>query len=236
MDESRNWSGAVLYANPRGSGANKNTIEDPFDSVTGWWIIPNVHPKKDENGKYIDGDYRLWTWLGLDGWTNEFALKSGVTSSLKVEKGTITSRSIEAAILYRDGDHIAVKAFDGFTVEPGDVVATYVWSHEGTGNAYIYNQGRNTYSSATIDNISLEGATAEWIAAGRNPDDPNPYPFPHYGATVFFNGSAHHKSGSESSLSRAELVDAEDVGSHALRTSDLFLVHSGTLKAPKIKK
>lgn len=236
LDESDNWSGAVLHAAPRGFGANDDTINDPFDSVTGWWIIPNVHPKKDDHGNYVDGEYRLWTWLGLDGWINKVTLKAGVTSSLTVKNGTITSRSTEAAILYRNGDHISVSPFVGFTVEPGDLVAAYVWSHNSTGTAYIYNQGSNTYSNAAIDNISLEGATAEWIAAGRNPKDPSPYPFPSYGATFFFNGLAHHKSDLESSLSRAQLVDAQDVGSYALRAPDQFLVHSGALLPPIYKE
>ncbi|MCJ1270612.1 hypothetical protein MMC22_010509 [Lobaria immixta] len=236
LDESDNWSGAVLSADPRGFSNNDDKIKDPFKSVTGWWIIPNAHPKKDAQGKYVDGEYRLWTWVGLDGWTNKVALKAGVTSSLTVQNGTITKRSTDAAILYRNGDSINFKPFVGFTVEPGDLVAAIVWRQDSMGKAHIYNQGRNTYSNAEIEITSLEGATAEWIAAGRNPKDPQPYPFPNYGATFFFNGLADHESNWEESLSRAQLVDAQDVGSYAVRASDQFLVHSGALKPPIFKE
>lgn len=222
LDESDNWSGGIIHA------ADSNN--DSLTAVTALSIIPNIHPNKDALGNYLDGEYRLWTWLGLDGWTNKVSLKAGVTSSLTVQNGTITSRSTEAVILYQDGDNdIYVKPFVGFTVEPGDLVWTTVWRpgrQPTAGAAFIVNLGDKTYSNAAIDNISLEGATAQWIATGRSPKDPSPLSWPSQGASFFVGGLASGTR-SGSSLSQAQLVDAKHVGFQAVRAEDECLVGFG---------
>lgn len=232
LAEADNWAGAVLYASPRGAQSDPKVPKDPFYEVTGTWFVPKIHPNKVAgSNKYQDGQYRLWTWVGIDGWTNKVSLKGGITSSITVENGQVTSETTVAAILYQDGDKdsdIRVEVFKNFIVDPGDLITVDVWTTSDddttTGHAWIYNQGRNEYSTADIKNVPLEGVTAEWIAAGRNPNAQQQYKFPDFGATFFFHGLASHCKGKESSLERSELIDAQDLGSFTTRAEDQFLV------------
>ena len=228
--EANNWAGGVLYASPRAAQSNPTSPKDPFTEVQGSWFVPKAHPVKAKGSdQYQDGQYRLWTWVGIDGWTNKSSLKSGLTSALTVENGKITSETTNAALLFQDSDtDIHFQAFTNFQVDPGDLITSDVWitSDQGkvTGHAWIYNQGRNEYSTAAIEGLPLEGVTAQWIAAGRNPESAQPYEFPNFGATLFFDGLATHKSGKESSLERSELIDAQDLGSFSTRADDQVLV------------
>lgn len=236
--EARNWAGAVLYASPRAAQSEPASPNDPFVGVQGSWFIPKSHPIKKQ-GKIQDGDYRLWTWIGIDGWTNKSSLKSGITSELKVQGGKVTEEKTYAALLFQTGDKpddIHWQAFTNFQVDPGDLVTSHVWyttdKGKTTGYAWIYNQGRNEFSTASIESLPLEGVTAQWIAAGRNPGDPQPYEFPNFGATLFLDGLATHKSKKESSLDRAELIDAQDLGSYSTRAEDEILVFANVPAKP----
>ncbi|KAH9991417.1 hypothetical protein F4779DRAFT_609601 [Xylariaceae sp. FL0662B] len=227
LEEARNWSGAVLPVRdqpPVDSGKL-------FKQVSGSWIVPNPHALKDADGKLKDGDYRLWTWIGLDGWDNDVSLKIGVTSVLKAEDHTITEKHHEAALLFRGPteDSVRVFVFEDFEVQPGDFVLANVWGdiNGQTGKGSIVNWGSNGRAAGGVDateGVFLKGESAEWIAAGRNPDDPQPYLFPNYGATVF-KGFASNVDDHEASINRAMLIDAEDVNSVAER-GDAVLIHS----------
>lgn len=229
--EAHNWAGAVLYASPRRAQSDPNVPKDPFTTVVGSWVLPKIHPVKRGPGSndYEDGEYRLWTWVGIDGWTNKVSLKSGVTSALTVQNGKITSETSQAALIYQDSDtDIRVKVFENFTVDPGDLITGEVWTTTDggsvTGHARVHNFGRNEFSTASLENTPLQGVTAEWIVAGSNPGASQPYKFPDFGATHFFAGLAIHAGGKENSLDRSELIDAEDVGSFATRTEDQVLI------------
>lgn len=239
--EAENWAGGVLYASPRAAQSNPTSPSDPFTEVQGSWFVPKAHPVKVKGSdRYQDGKYRLWTWVGIDGWTNKSSLKSGLTSALTVENGKITSETTNAALLFQDSDtDIHFQAFTKFQVDPGDLITSDVWitSDQGkvTGHAWIYNQGRNEYSTAAIEGLPLEGVTAQWIAAGRNPESADPYEFPNFGATLFFDGLATHKSGKESSIERSELIDAQDLGSFSTRADDQVLVFANVPFKPPPK-
>ncbi|KAK6498041.1 hypothetical protein TWF506_004285 [Arthrobotrys conoides] len=79
--EARNWSGGVLPVRPQvynPCGIEVLNQEDPFDHIFGSWIIPNLHPRKHADGRVKDGDYELYTWVGLDGWESNETLKVDV--------------------------------------------------------------------------------------------------------------------------------------------------------------
>lgn len=238
--ESRNWSGAVLPVRPPVLPPNPGTpVEnstDPFRRVTGSWVIPNPHPMKI-NGKYKDGVYEMYSWVGLDGWDDGDCLKIGVVSELTVKNYQIIDRKIYAAILFRGADDSSIRyfRFENFIVEPGDLITGWVWGNIGddTGVGWICNQGRNEWTSGEVvasAGVTLRGNSAEWIVAGKGPLEKDPNPFPNYGATVFFNGFAHHLSGKSAGLHRALLANAQDLNSAADRGHDI-LVYGGTYKA-----
>ncbi|KAI0599164.1 concanavalin A-like lectin/glucanase domain-containing protein [Biscogniauxia sp. FL1348] len=228
LQETKNWSGAVLPAPSQEPAAS----DTPTASVSGSWRVPKCYPVKDDDGEVKDGEYRLWTWIGLDGWGNDVALKIGVDSVLKVVEHKVVEESYTAALLFRGPteESIVVVVIEGFTVVPGDLLTATVWGHvdDNIGTASIYNQGSNERGGGRIhaaEGVYLKGQSAEWIAAGRNPDDPRPYLFPEYGATVFFHGYATLADSSEASIDRAFLIDAKDVNSIAERGGTV-LVHS----------
>ncbi|KAI0182975.1 hypothetical protein EV127DRAFT_414593 [Xylaria flabelliformis] len=238
LAESKNWSGAVLpvrqaYDTPVNSAQSLDIRkEERFNQVTGSWTVPKLHPLKNSDGSYRDGDYAHYSWIGLDGWQDEVSLKIGLESKLVVEEGEITTQSHNAAILFRGQNEDSIRAyyFDGFIAKPGDLLSASVWGDIGGNVGYgsIINQGRNQQTGGKVEaatDIFLHGMSAEWVAAGKNPDDPNPHPFPNYGAVVFFNGLAASDKGEES-ISMAMLVDAEDVDSSASRGNQV-VVHSG---------
>ncbi|OCK90095.1 uncharacterized protein K441DRAFT_666782 [Cenococcum geophilum 1.58] len=230
LEESRNWSGAVLPSTPPDDAV-------PFDCVIGSWIIPNLHPRRAQNA-FKDGDYQCYTWVGLDGWTNSDCLKIGVVLELVVINGKIQKRSTYAAILFRGEaeDTMNVYVFSNFVVNPGDLVTGWAWVTDDddctTGNGWICNRSSNKWVSASIDapdGVVYEGTSAEWIVAGKNPDAEGADAFPNYGATVFFNGLAHRKEDGVVSMKEATMVNAQDVKSSAVRDEDGVIVHSATL-------
>jgi len=230
LEESRNWSGAVLPSTPPDDGT-------AFDSVIGSWIIPNIHPRR-KNNAFKDGDYQCYTWVGMDGWTNNDCLKIGVVLELVVINKKIQKRSTYAAILFRGQaeDEMNVYIFNDFVVNPGDFVTGWAWVTDDDdsimGNGWICNRSSNKWASASIeapDGVVFEGTSAEWIVAGKKPDSDDDILFPNYGATVFFDGLAHRKEGGIVSMKGAELVSAQDVKSSAVRDEDGVIVHSATL-------
>jgi len=236
--ESKNWSGAVLPTRPQVYPPNPPETTytgptDPFDRVVGSWVIPNPHPVIVD-GKYKDGDYEMYTWVGLDGWENTDCLKIGVVSVLQVKNSKIIKRENYAAILFRGKYDKSIRyfVFDGFIVEPGDLITGCVWGEIGssTGYGWICNEGRNEWASGRItaaSGVTLQGTSSEWIMAGQGPLERHPHPFPNYGATVFFNGFADYVSGKWAGINRAMLANAVDVNSSADRGQNI-LVYGGT--------
>ena len=132
LEESRNWSGAVLPSTPPDDAVS-------FDCVNGSWIIPNLHPRRTKNA-FKDGDYQCYTWVGLDGWTNKDCLKIGVVLELVVINGKIQKRSTYAAILFRGEaeDTMNIHVFSDFVVNPGDLVTGWAWiTDDEIGRAHV---------------------------------------------------------------------------------------------------
>ncbi|KAK6518931.1 hypothetical protein TWF281_003623 [Arthrobotrys megalospora] len=230
--EAKNWSGGVLPIRPQvydPSGTRVLTKQDPFNRVVGSWVVPNPHPQKTAEGRIKDGDYEVYTWVGLDGWEDTDALKVGIVSGLKARDGRIIDRYTYAAILFRGRSNNTIRVIKlvNFVVEPGDLVTGYVYGHPGSniGNAWIVNQGRNEWAAGQITaahGVTLQGKSAEWITAGQGPLEPQRHPFPNYGATVFFEGFAGQQSGQIQGIERALLSNAVDLDSSAERGHNIL--------------
>ena len=79
LGRNRNWSGAVLSVR-----SEDNKKGGRFQEVTGSWVIAKARPIYNADCTLKDGAYRLWNWIGLDGWENQQSLKIGLTTELDV--------------------------------------------------------------------------------------------------------------------------------------------------------
>lgn len=224
LDENRNWAGAVVRATATG----KPTVEESFRRVVGAWGVPVISPTKDDSGKIITGSYRIWNWVGTDGWENGQALKVGTTGALEIDsKGKITSESYTAAILFRgrEEDTIKVYEFEDFPVSAGDQIigalsadvgspGPYVaWIFKLSGKVLVYSTGK----VEGVEGIKHEGLTAEWVQAGRNPDSSTPYLLPHFEPSTYRSLFALRTNKQEVGADRGFLFDAQDLPIHVER-------------------
>ena len=252
LPETRNWAGAVLPVRQR---ENYDVFSippvGPFDAVVGSWTVPNPYPQRNNDRSYRDGEYRFYSWTGLDGWQNQVCLKIGVESRLSVLGGVIVSRGHFPAILIRGSsdESVRVVVLKNLPIESGDYVTGFVWSESlATGNVgygCIINHGTGQCSSAKIDGeeIFIEGLSAEWIGATENPTS-DQHPAPDFGAMFFANGVALHRLFrgrqvvpgrifEESGMSRALLANAQDVNSTAKRPHTV-VIHGPGWTAPPV--
>jgi len=254
--ESRNWSGAILPTTRgqtyRGSAESSESIaatevsSDEYREVFGTWIVPNAYPTKDlRTGKYIDGTYEYYTWVGIDGWKNKSAAKIGVQSVVVVKDHKIVGRYNRAAVLVMEqkdeANEIRIHYFNKFDVEFGDTLTGCLrifWDHCGRAvRCYgtLYNRGSCQWTGAEIDvppAITIKGISTEWILAGKTPfwgaeaGSIPPWaelPFPNYGSSVFYHGAAIENTGKEVLMSRALLLDAEDIPSISERGDQIIV-------------
>ncbi|RYP85313.1 hypothetical protein DL769_001007 [Monosporascus sp. CRB-8-3] len=241
LDESKNWAGAVLPVRQRAVYPSSETpIYDPFKQVVGSWTVPNLYPQKNEDGFYQDGDYRFYSWVGLDGWKNPVCLKIGVESRLKVKHGMIESRSHIPAILMRGSsdESIRVTLLKNLSIESGDYISGFVWSaNEGkAGCGCIINHGSGQFSSAMVEaaqGVVVRGESAEWIGATQVPG-PNSHPAPNFGAMFFSNGFAVHDRFEEAGMIRGLLANAEEAASTAKRPHTVVVYAQRWVPLPEV--
>lgn len=205
------WSGAVIAPPPAGQ---------TFYTITGAWIVPNAYPPPSARlagGKFTDGTYQSWAWVGLDGWNTPAVLQGGTQSICTVSGGNITSQTAKFWIEWFPSSESTLS----LPVSPGDMVQCLVCGQSTTqGTVQLINTSANTSTPAmTLYNPSqqgvalpLQGATAEWVMedpqAGANRV---PLPFTNYGSTFFFNTICASQNasgvGQELDLSNAFLLD-----------------------------
>jgi hypothetical protein len=186
---STNWSGAV---------ADRPSSE-PFVTVTGRWVIPNVSPPQSAwNGTgYNDGTYKCSVWVGLDGWKGTTdVLQAGTTSVVTVSGGVAQSPSSYPWIEWA-GD--PEKPQSDFPVNPGDAVLCTVCAPFGNahGAAMFVNQTTGLAMNYPIDppaGVTLSGNVAEWIVEDPGRLGGGLWPFPNYGLASFQNCTAGTKN------------------------------------------
>lgn len=190
LQESQGWAGATV---PRDLKVNS----DLFGYIRGTFIVPQIVPQINQ-GKLVEGDYRLWPWVGLGGLTNQHVAQSGLQLEITVKNGQIVRSDSSASILYRFGDgsrDFRVAGFPDFSFAVGDLLSTTVWTNSSNTEVYawIYNENQNRWSSASIQNLHLAATSAQWIVGGRIPGGDPPYLLPNFDNVLFLNGYAHRQ-------------------------------------------
>lgn len=218
LDEIKNWAGAVIRATPTGKPAHEQSLR----RAVGTWKVPIITPTKDGSGKTIAGSYRIWSWVGTDGWENEHALKVGTSGALEVDSnGVVTSESHTAAILFRGPKELGIRVyeFQNFPVSAGDEIIGAISGEPGsTGpyNAWVFKVSGKVpiYSTGKVegvDGIKREGLTTDWVQAGLNPDSRIPYHLPHFEPNIYRYLFALRTNEQEVGADRGFLFDAEDL-------------------------
>lgn len=180
------WSGAVTFP-PQG---------DAFNTVSGWWIVPNANPPpsaRQGNG-WMDGTYIAVVWIGIDGWGvtgSTDVLQAGTGTQVTVSGGTVVSVS---CFTWHEWWTTPWIVWTNVPVLPGDLVSCTVCAPSKTqGYAAFENVTTSVAASVGItppQGVSLTGNCAEWIV--ERPSDGNgvPYTLPDYGATFFYDAIA----------------------------------------------
>jgi hypothetical protein len=243
--EGWNWSGAILPTTRQqtypGSAESVQSViyaaaqseSDEYREVFGSWIVPNAYPLKDISGDYVPGTYEYYTWVGIDGWKNKAVAKIGVQSTVVVDESHNIERYNRVAILVTNGEETYIHYITNFNVEFGDTLTGCLWIYwipykngrslecHGT----LHNHGSGQWTSATIDippksakDINVQGISTEWILAGNAK-----IPFPNYGSSIFYHGGALLNTGAEVLMSRALLINAEDIPSIAERGDQILV-------------
>lgn len=213
LGEARYWAGAVVHATPRGDPSSQQR----FNQVYGEWQVPIITPSKKDGGSNKD-KYRIWSWVGLDGWENKISLKIGVTSTI-VETNDETHETHEAAILFQTETEFRPLAFEGFPVEAGEKIYATVWGNPtttGPFHAAVAKKVPEGVLWAIGDlpsdlGVKLEGLTAQWVLAGRDPEAPPEHRFllPNFQATEYSKLVAIRVSGREVGSGQGSTFDAQ---------------------------
>lgn len=171
--------------------------------------------------------------MGFGGLTNKFVVQSGLQSELEVRAGQVVRSVHRSALLYRFGDQprdFASASFPDFSVATGDVLTTSVWTNrERWPNtevyAWIYNENHNRWSSVGFRNIRLEATSAQWIAGGRIPLDPNPFLLPNFDNVIFWNGFSYRENNKgKVTIREARARNAPEVPLTALISGNLVSI------------
>jgi hypothetical protein len=221
------WSGAVVFP-PEG---------DAFNTVSGWWIVPNAYPPpsaRQGNG-WIDGTYIAVVWIGIDGWGvtgNSDVLQAGTGTQVTVSGGSVVDVSCFAWHEWWTDLWIV---WSNMPVSPGDLIACTVCAPSANqGYAAFGNVTTSVAASVGINppqNVKLTGNCAEWIV--ERPSDANgvPYTLPDYGATFFYDAIAGTPT-KEQNLSGATtinmVVGGSTISTGVEETNEVLMLYYGS--------
>jgi hypothetical protein len=189
---STNWSGFELLQS-RVVLTGEENIGDPYDWVTGTWVVPAV------TGAVNQKTYST-LWVGLDGDGTPDLLQAGT------EQDNLTTGNVSVSTYYFWTELLpqqtSEQVINGFTVNPGDEVLINVWvgtgndappSLSGTqGRFFIMNLRTGGFAQMGVDlgTTVVGGSRAVWImerptlAGGTLPNLAN------YGSVVLYDASA----------------------------------------------
>jgi hypothetical protein len=178
VHKSKNWCGAI------------NTNLDPgdsFESVEADWIVPDPYPSKyDPHPYYKDGEYRVGTWIGIDGaGGSKDILQAGTGQRVKVVNHVKQEPTVRAWFEWYPAHAVFI---DNYTVSPGDTMYGFVEAVTTTeGFAFFLNWQTEEYTSFSVPapaGTKLKGTSVEWIV-----EDPSQSgsraPIANFGSTFF---------------------------------------------------
>lgn len=212
---SNNWSGAFIVA----ERARR------FTWVGGQWKVPTPIPPLNKAGELDDGDYRVATWIGLDGnyRRSESLPQAGTTQTIVVTGG------VAAAPIYSvwfqwwtRNQAYPVKTFDPalFPVEAGDEMDCLLAVDAGsaTVNITITNHTQAwaapiKYAAPNDAGLIAVGSTAEWVV--ERPQSFIPpcdfYQLPDYGHVCFTHCTTAAAHDPPSDKNPGSLLDARRI-------------------------
>jgi len=150
---SKNWSAAVLAntASHYGTGS--------FHSAAAWFNIPAANQAA---GVCYGWDH-LYTWVGLDGWTNNDVFQAGTSSSAYCAEGT-TLQSYTAWYEWYPSTSVQIT---NLPVNPGDAMVVWMIANGATtGTAWVINETSGTSVDINFSapaGTALAGSSAEWV-------------------------------------------------------------------------
>ncbi len=186
---STNWSGAYVVANRYRR----------FTAIGATWRVPTPEAPKTAGGGLTDGDYRVATWVGLDGnfRRSQSLPQAGTTQAVVVAGGAAAAPTYSVWFQWWVRDQLFPPVtFDAVKYPVGaENRMVCILAVNSTSDA-VYVLMANLSKLWTLpllyigDNplgLSVEGSTAEWIV--ERPTDLNPpfpvFPLPDYGQVEF---------------------------------------------------
>jgi hypothetical protein len=150
---SKNWSAALISngASRYGTGS--------FNAVAAWFNVPAANQAV---GTCYGWD-RLFTWVGLDGWTSNDVFQAGTSSSAWCADGT-TMQQYTAWYEWYPNNSVEIT---NLPVNPGDAVVVWMTaSGDSSGTAWITNATSGVSVSIKFSapaGTVLVGNSAEWV-------------------------------------------------------------------------
>nr|WP_294552721.1 G1 family glutamic endopeptidase [uncultured Rhodopila sp.] len=188
LSHSSNWSGGYIVP-------TNNTM---VVQVAAAWRLPTLSEPSDESNPPIGSLYCCSTWVGLDGqrlYLNSSLPQVGVMQWLQP---SLSPPELAPTAFcqwwYRQGNGLPL-SLPGLPVAAGDFVIASVWAKTAK-TAICYLRNVTTSRIAVVgmkapwltpqDELSISGATAEWILERPTiPGETGLYPFPDYHMTEF---------------------------------------------------
>lgn len=213
-DDRQSWTGAVVPKSVVDTNHTPAEEGQRIDRVEGRWKVPTVKAK-EEDGQSVDGDYELWTWVGIDGFLNSFHIRAGVETTFRFKQPNhrIDVKHTAFVALRYDLGKPTKWEFSKFFVSTGDEVHVHVWGDVTATapiNATIFNKTRDLWSSVdTGSQEQLKGSSAQWILSGPKTD--SKLLFPAFDNVVYSNLSAHQEDGTEIRSEDSALTISEKI-------------------------
>jgi hypothetical protein len=192
---SSNWSGFVVYQDPRLLDLNP---PKPYDFASAEWYVPGV-----QGQPFIQDESSLW--VGLDGWGSKDVLQDGTEQqAMSIFIGSWWS--ITSYYAWAEFFPLGEQRITNFDVEPGDHMFGQVWmGNAGSkprmdgafGVCLIYNLTRGTNTLVYITppaGTTFSGNTAEWIME-RPAINSVVQNLSNYGTASMFNAYAKRSDG-----------------------------------------
>ena len=171
-----------------------------------------------------DGTYPCYSWVGIDCTTTQNGLRAGTRSEVTVENGNIVGHSATFWVQWVG----ETSDITNIPVQPGDLVSVLLTCDVGDTYPSVVitnDSARVGTTSSSTSKTTVAGKSAEWLMQGPLSTAGNPLPYPHLGATVFYNVIADVGDTVVETLANATLVKDTDEGWDAAIVSDILMVY-----------
>lgn len=197
-----------------------------WSSITATWKVSAVENGIDDPPG-ADGNYWMYSWVGLDGWGENELLQTGIAQCVKADGTTTISGWYEWV---PDGPQFI--SSDDWPVAEHDLVCAmveYVKGPEGTnvsGTITLANLTSSKYYTKNLDaptGVTMPGQTAEWVVEDPGGGYDSTYSLALFTPLTFTSASCESSDGSTDvpgdatieNITNAAGTQMTDVGSQA---------------------